>query len=208
MTGLDDLAAPDTVASSAALDVASAYHSAALLNHSRRVYIWAAAYGRQQAIPYDAELLFAAAMFHDIGLTPEFDSHTIPFEEAGGHVAQVFATGAGWPSQRRQRLGEIIVKHMWPEVHVADDPEGHLLWWATALDVVGKNIDAFSPAFRTEILRHHPRLGLADEFLACFQAQADRKTNSSAAHAIRSDLATRIAANPLDTGSEHTSNDN
>ncbi|MEU2041903.1 HD domain-containing protein [Nocardia niwae] len=39
-----------------------------MLNHSRRVYVWAAAYGRQQGIRYDAELLFAAAMFHDIGL--------------------------------------------------------------------------------------------------------------------------------------------
>ncbi|WP_227981425.1 HD domain-containing protein [Nocardia spumae] len=204
MTGSDDLATPDTVAAAAALDVASAYHSPALLNHSRRVYIWAAAHGRQQGIRYDAELLFAAAMFHDIGLVPEFDSHTVSFEEAGGHVAGVFAAGAGWPSERRQRLGEVIVRHMWPQVDVADDPEGHLLWRATTLDIVGKNIDDFSPAFRAEVLQQYPRLGLADEFIACFQAQAGRKTSSSAARAIQSGLATRMAANPLDAGSEHT----
>jgi hypothetical protein len=42
-----------------------------------------------------------------------------------------------------------------------------------------------------------PAVGPA-EFLACFQAQAVRKPESSAARAIQSDLSTRIAANPLD----------
>jgi hypothetical protein len=34
-------------------------------------------------------------MLHDIGLVKEFDSHTVPFEQAGGHVAWVFGAGAG-----------------------------------------------------------------------------------------------------------------
>lgn len=198
MIVLNDLVMPDTAASSAALEVASAYLSPALLSHSRRVYLWASAYGRQQGIRYDGELLFVAAMFHDISLVPEFDSHTVSFEEAGGHVARVFAAGAGWPSERRERLGEVIVRHMWPDVDVADDPEGHLLSRAAALDIVGKNIDDFSPAFRAEVLQQHPRLGLTDEFLACFQAQAERKTGSSAARAVQSGLSARMATNSLD----------
>jgi hypothetical protein len=203
MIVLDDLVMPDTAGSSAALEVASAYQSSALLSHSRRVYVWAAAYGRQQGIRYDAELLFVAAMFHDISLVPEFDSHTVSFEEAGGHVARVFAAGAGWPRERRERLGEVIVRHMWPDVDAADDPEGHLLSWAAALDIVGKNIDDFSPAFRAEVLQQHPRFGLTDEFLACFQSQAERKTGSSAARAVQSGLSARMAANPLDAAVEH-----
>jgi HD superfamily phosphodiesterase len=189
---------PGTAASSAASEVASAYLSPALLSHSHRVYVWAATYGTQQGIQYDAELLFAAAMFHDISLVPEFDSHTVSFEEASGHVARVFATGAGWPSERRERLGEVIVRHMWPDVDAADDPEGHLLSRAAAVDIVGKNLDDFTPAFRAEVLQHHPRLDLTPEFLTCFQSQADRKPTSSAARAIRSGLTTRIAVNPLD----------
>lgn len=189
---------PGTAASSAALEVASAYLTPALLSHSRRVYVWAAGYGTQQGIQYDAELLFAAAMFHDISLVPEFDSHTVSFEEASGHVARVFAAGAGWPSERGERLAEVIVRHMWPDVDPADDPEGHLLSRAAAVDIVGKNIDDFTPAFRAEVLRQHPRLGLSAEFLTCFQAQADRKPASSAARAIQSGLTTRIAENPLD----------
>ncbi|TKK76984.1 HD domain-containing protein [Kribbella jiaozuonensis] len=193
-----DLAIPATAASSAALEVASSYLTPALLSHSRRVYLWAAAFGEQEGIQYDAELLFAAAMFHDIALAPEFDSHTVSFEEAGGHVARVFAAGAGWPGERRERLGEVIVRHMVPDTDVTVDPEGHLISRAAALDIVGKDVDALSSAFRAEVLRDFPRLGLTDEFLACFQAQADRKTNSSAARAIRSGLADRITVNPLD----------
>jgi hypothetical protein len=87
---------------------------------------------------------------------------------------------------------------MWPDVNVADDPEGHLISRAAALDIVGKNIDDFTPAFRAEVLHEYPRLGLSDEFLTCFQAQATRKPTSSSARAIESGLPTRIAANPLD----------
>ncbi|MFC6159992.1 HD domain-containing protein [Kribbella jiaozuonensis] len=198
MITTSDLAIPATAASSAALEVASSYLTPALLSHSRRVYLWAAAFGEQEGIQYDAELLFAAAMFHDIALAPEFDSHTVSFEEAGGHVARVFAAGAGWPGERRERLGEVIVRHMVPDTDVTVDPEGHLISRAAALDIVGKDVDALSSAFRAEVLRDFPRLGLTDEFLACFQAQADRKTNSSAARAIRSGLADRITVNPLD----------
>ena len=190
---------PDTAASSAAVDVASAYLSPALLSHSHRVYLWAAGYGDQHGIRYDAELLFVAAMFHDISLAPEFDSHTVAFEEASGHVARVFTSGAGWPSERRERLGEVIVRHMWPDVDVSDDAEGHLLSRAAALDIVGKNVEDFTPAFRAEVLRQYPRLGLTTEFLACFEAQSARKPTSSAARAITSGLATRITTNPLDT---------
>lgn len=180
------------------MEVASAYLSPALLTHSRRVYLWAAALGEQQGIRYDAELLFVAAMFHDISLVPEFDSHTVSFEEAGGHVARVFAAGAGWPSSRRVRLGDVIVRHMWMDLEAADDPEGHLLSRAAALDIVGRGIDDLSPAFRDDVLQQHPRLGLAEEFLACFQAQAARKPESSAARAVQSGLSARMAANPLD----------
>ncbi|MDX6264034.1 MAG: hypothetical protein QOH84_5722 [Kribbellaceae bacterium] len=198
MIVLNDLEIPATTASAAASEIASAYQSPALQSHSHRVFVWAAAYAREHGIDYDAELLFVAAMFHDISLAPEFDNHTVSFEEAGGHIARVFAAGAGWPSARRDRLAEVIVRHMWPDVDATDDPEGHLICRAAGLDIVGKNIDDFTPEFRAEVLHQHPRLGLADEFLTCFQAQATRKPTSSAARAINSGLNTRITTNPLD----------
>ncbi|MER7000555.1 HD domain-containing protein [Streptomyces sp. NPDC000410] len=189
-------AAPGTAACAAALEVATAYCSPALLNHSVRSYVWASAYAADQGIEHDAELLYVAALLHDIGLVAEFDSHTVAFDEAGGHVAWVFGAGAGWPVERRQRLSEVIVRHMWDSVDVREDPEGHLLERATGVDISGRNADDFTAAFRAEVLARYPREGLADEFLACFRDQAARKPESSPAASVRGGLAERVLANP------------
>ena len=195
---LDDLVVPSTAAAVAALEAASAYQSPALLNHSVRAYLWAAADGMTRGIDFDPELLYVAAMFHDIGLVPVFDSHTVAFEEAGGQVARVFAAGAGWPAERRERLSEVIIRHMWPQVDLSMDPEGHLLARSTAAEIAGRNLDDWADSFKAEVLERYPRLDLPRDFLASFQAQAARKPDSSAAASIRSGLSTRMTANPLD----------
>ena len=195
---VDALPMPDSATAAAALEVATAYQSPALLNHTVRAYVWAAARGAAEGVTFDPELLYVAALFHDLGLVPVFDSHTVAFEEAGGHVAQVFAAGAGWPVERRRRLSDVIVRHMWPEVDVASDPEGYLLSRATATEIVGKGAEDYPADFRAEVLRRYPRLDLGQEFLACFEAQAARKPGSSAGAAVRSGLATRMTPNPLD----------
>jgi HD domain len=196
---LDDLVVPDTAASAAAREVASAYLSPALLNHSLRAYVWAAAHGLTRGIAFDPELLYVAALFHDLGLVPAFDSYTVSFEEAGGHVAWVFAAGAGWPAERRERLAEVIIRHMWPRVDVSVDPEGFLLARATKTEITGTDLDDFPPGFQAEVLERHPRLDISGTFLACLEAQAKRKPGSSAAASVRSGLSTRMAANPLDS---------
>jgi hypothetical protein len=168
---LDDLRIPASSAARAALEVATAYCSPALLNHSIRSYLWAAGYGTVRRIAFDTELLYVAALLHDLGLVKEFDGHLVPFEEAGGHVAWVFAAGAGWPVERRRRTAQIIVRHM---------------------------CDAVDVDLRPDVLARYPRLGLAGEFVACFQDQAARKPDSLAAKLVSRGFAARVAANPLD----------
>ncbi|MDQ0381201.1 HD domain-containing protein [Amycolatopsis thermophila] len=195
---LADVVLPDSAVCSAAVDVAETYASPALLNHSFRSYTWAAAYGTAQGLAFDPELLFVAALLHDIGLVAEFDSHTVPFEVAGGSVAWVFAAGAGWSRDRRRRVSEVVVRHMGTEVDPAQDPEGFLLARATGVDITGRNVDDFPAGFRAEVLQRYPRLGLVEEFVRCFEDQAKRKPDSSAAAAIGNDLAARMARNPLE----------
>ncbi|MGW1376342.1 HD domain-containing protein [Streptomyces sp. NPDC002446] len=195
---MDDLVIPETLACRAALEVARTYCSPALFHHSVRAYLWAAAYAKANGTAFDAELLYVSAMLHDLGLVKEFDSHTVPFEEAGGHVAWVFAAGAGWPVERRVRASEVIVRHMWDEVDAAVDPEAHLLVFSTSLDISGRSADALPADLRAEVVERYPRLGLGEEFLACFRSQAERKPDSSAAQCIREGIGARIAANPLD----------
>ena len=40
-----------------------------LFNHSRRVFLWGALQDHRRGLQPDLELLYAGAMFHDIGLT-------------------------------------------------------------------------------------------------------------------------------------------
>ncbi|MCM6773916.1 HD domain-containing protein [Nocardia sp. CDC159] len=195
---LADLTLPETNAARAAWVVAGEYCSPALLNHSVRSYVWAVALARAERIEFDAELLYVAAVLHDIGLVVEFDSHTLPFEEAGGHVAGVFAAGAGWSVQRRRRLLEIIVRHMWSEVDPAADPEGYLLEASTGVDISGRGVDRIGAGLRAEVLARWPRLDLAQEFIGRFDEQARRKPGCAAAAAVRGGIAERIRRNPLD----------
>jgi hypothetical protein len=195
---LDDLPIPETTATRSATEVLRRYAAPALVNHALRSGLWAAAYGLLHGIPYDPELLQVAALLHDLGLEEPFDSHRLPFEVAGGDLAWVFGAGAGWPADRRLRLAEVVVRHMWDDVDPALDPEGHLLERATSLDISGRRIEEWPAGLRAEVLERWPRLDLAARFTACFADQAARKPDSSAAAAVRSGLADRIAANPLD----------
>lgn len=87
--------------------------------------------------------------------------------------------------------------HMRDDVAPADDPESHLLQVATGWEVAGRRPEEFPPDARAEMLARYPRLGFGAEFLACLEDQARRKPGSAAAVSVGTDVAARIAANPL-----------
>jgi HD domain len=190
--------APDTAAAAAADQVARRYCSSALYAHSVRSYLWGLAYAEREALPFDVELFHVAAMLHDLGLTRPFDAHEMPFEAAGGQVAWVFGAAAGWPEERRNRVAQVIERHMWPTVDRHEDVEGHLLEVATGIDISGRGLELISPDRRTEVVTAWPRLDLATEFYRCFRAQADRKPASRAADLVRGGLADALRDHPLE----------
>ncbi len=195
---LRDFPAPDTPAARAALELATEYHTPSLLGHVLRSWLWAEAFARLEGRPVDRELLHVAALLHDIGTVPAFDSHTLAYEDAGGHVAAALTAGAGWPPPRRTRVHEVIVRHNWPSVDPSLDPEGHLLEIATALDISGARPEALPIDFRREVLAAHPRLDLAAEFSACVADQAARKPTTAARRLVDGGVAGKLAANPLE----------
>ncbi|MBT2470191.1 HD domain-containing protein [Streptomyces sp. ISL-66] len=188
----------DTPSGRAAREIAAEYADGALLNHSVRSYAFAAEYADRHGLSYDRELLYVSALAHDLGLTAPFDSHTLPFEEAGGHVARVLTAGLGWPAERRARAEEIIVLHMRDDVTAAEDVESHLLQVGTSADVSGLGLADFDPAFTAGLLAEYPRLGFGDAFFALVADQAVRKPQCAAAAYVAGGAKERIAANPLD----------
>ncbi|MGH1523428.1 HD domain-containing protein [Leifsonia sp. L25] len=197
---LADIAAPDTAAARAALELATEYHTPALLNHVLRSWLWAEGFATVEGLHgIDRELLYVSAVLHDIGIVPAFDNHTLAYEDAGGHVAKALTAGAGWPPARRTRAHEVVVRHNWPEVDPAFDPEGHLLEVATALDISGVRPDVLPEEFRREVVTSFPRLGLAAQFTACVTDQAERKPDTAARRIVDRGVAEKLRRNPLES---------
>ncbi len=193
------ITAPDTPAARAALRVGERYYGPSLLNHCLRSYHWAVFCAGRRRIAFDGELLYVAALLHDIGLVSEFDHHTASFELAGADVAWVFGAAAGWSDTRCAKVGDAVIAHVGPDVvSPAVDTEGHLLNIATSLDVLGIDCDQWSIAERAAVLDRYPRLGISTEIIDCFRAQAEHKPDSFPARALNQSALRRIHANPLD----------
>ena len=64
-----------------------------LFHHSARVYWWGALQGKRLGLAFDPELLYAAAMFHDIGITPHYHGSRLRFEVDGANAARDFLLG-------------------------------------------------------------------------------------------------------------------
>jgi HD superfamily phosphodiesterase len=87
-----------------------------LFNHSVRVYLFAAEQGRQQKRRFDAELLYVAAAFHDLGLIKKFSSQNERFEVDGANAARQFLSAHNVPEEQIQTVWEAIALHTTPGI--------------------------------------------------------------------------------------------
>jgi hypothetical protein len=170
---LELLTVPDTAAAREAEDVCRSVSSAALANHCFRSYAWGALLGIRDGVAWDAELLYVAAMLHDIGLTPAYDRGAC-FERDGADAARELLTALGWPAERADTAAEAIYLHM-HEVGPDDSPEALLLDLGTAVDVRGVRLGDVPTASRSFVLDRFPRLGFKEHFIELFEDQARRK---------------------------------
>ncbi|MER6240574.1 HD domain-containing protein [Streptomyces clavifer] len=187
-------------AAEAARTVCVEYADDALYHHSVRSYFFGAAWAEARGLDFDRELFFVAAMLHDLALTPPFDSHTLAFEEAGGHLARVFTAGLGWPVERRDRVADLIVLHMRDDIAPEVDVESRLLQVGTSADVSGTGLEAFGISFTDTLVSAYPRLGFARSFVRLFQDQAERKPGCAASELAAGEWAERTLSHPLDQG--------
>ena len=93
------------------------------------------------------------------------------------------------------------------EVDITKDPEGHLLELSTGMDISGRCTEQIPLDLRDDVLARYPRLGLVGEFVGYFEDQAKRKPLCTAAKFVRSGMATRMMANPLEVASTNLRSD-
>jgi HD domain len=128
-----------------------------LFNHSSRVYGFAALTGLRRGLPFDRELLYAGAMFHDMGLTPQHSSRTERFEVDGANVARDFLRAHHIAAGDIDLVWTAIALHTTPGIPVHMHPVVALLTAGVEMDVLGIAYEDFPDALRAAIVGAFPR---------------------------------------------------
>lgn len=163
------LRAPSSVLTKTAEQVAYEHLTPALLNHSYRCYAYGVALAALEGVDVDRELLFAAAMLHDTGLSrPVAD---VDFTVASARVALDVAETVGLPRAATETMRSAITLHHSPDVSRADGAVAYLMSAGAALDVIGLQSWKLPGDVLASVLRERPRLGFKDEFRRLWSAQ-------------------------------------
>lgn len=128
-----------------------------LFNHSSRVYLFGALTGERRGLAFDAELLYAAAMFHDMGLTKPYSSQDKRFEVDGANAARAFLKSHGIGEQEIDHVWTSIALHTTPGIPEFMHPVVALLTAGVEMDVLGMGYESFSDPQREAVVGAFPR---------------------------------------------------
>src|SRR6266851_4146080 len=128
-----------------------------LFNHSSRVYYWGALAGRRSRLSFDPELLYAGAMFHDMGLTRRYSSADERFEVDSANAARAFLRSHGIAQQDIDTVWTAIALHTTPGVPKHMHPVVALVTAGVEMDVLGLAYGEYSDAEREPVVRAFPR---------------------------------------------------
>lgn len=180
--GVGGLAVPEDDVSAAAWRWAQRALPRYLLAHSVRSYAWGAAIARREGWPFDAGVLWTAALFHDVGLT-RIGRNTMCFEVEGAEIARRFLVRHGMAVEAADRAAIAIILHMQPNVTLDDGVEAVLLDRATGLDVRGVGYDLVADV-RPAVTEAFPRGAFDRRFEAAIRREVDIRSDCQSARLL------------------------
>jgi len=128
-----------------------------LFHHSVRVYCWGALTGSRMGLSFDPELLYTAAMFHDIGLTAGYENSELRFEVDGANAARDFLQGQGISESDIETVWNAVALHTTPGIPQYMRPEIALVQAGAGMDVAGHGYDQFTDKQREAVTAAFPR---------------------------------------------------
>jgi hypothetical protein len=128
-----------------------------LFHHSSRVYYWGALAGKRRNLRFDPELLYAGAMFHDMGLTHQHSSAHERFEVDGANAAREFLRSHGIAQHDIDAVWTAIALHTTPGIPQHMHPVIALVTAGVEMDVLGIAYADYSDAEREAVVHAHPR---------------------------------------------------
>jgi hypothetical protein len=166
--------------------------------HSVRAYLWAAALGARDGLEPDRSVLWAAALFHDVGLT-RLARNSMCFEVEGAELARRLLERHGMAPEPADRAAIAIILHMQPGVTIADGAEALLLDRSTGLDVRGDGYELVD-AVREDVMAAFPRGDFDRRFLAAIAREASERPTCQSARLLNdTGLASWMARSPWAT---------
>jgi hypothetical protein len=169
-----------------------------LFAHSVRSWCWGAAIAEREGWSFDRQILWSAALWHDVGLT-RLPRNTMCFEVEGAEIARPFLERHGMPADAADRVAIAIILHMRPNVTLDDGVEAVLLDRATALDVRGLDFGLVDDV-RDDVARAFPRGSFDARFLAAVRREAAARPSCQSARLVGADLAGWMARSPWSSG--------
>jgi hypothetical protein len=127
-----------------------------LFQHSMRVYYWAALAGQRKGLTFDPDLLFTAAMFHDVGLTAAYKQSHLRYEVDGANAARDFLRSHGVSEADSQNIWLAIALHTTNGVSPHLFPIAALVAEGANMDLVGAGYGDFTEAQRNAVEAAYP----------------------------------------------------
>ncbi len=156
-TSISGVTIPDSKLAREATELVRDTESTLLFNHSTRVYYFAALAGKRLELSFDSELLYIGAMFHDMGLTPNYSSKSDRFEVDGANSAREFLRRQNVSPHEIDIVWTAIALHTTPGIPQYMHPVIALLTNGVQMDVLGIAYSEFSDADREAIVAAYPR---------------------------------------------------
>src|ERR1700738_3728168 len=139
-----------------------------LFDHSRRVFLFGVLQGRRRGLQPDLELLYAGAMFHDIGLTAPYRTSMLRFEVDGANAARDFLLDRGVSETDARTVWLSIALHTTPSVPEFLDPEIALVTAGVETDVLGIDREELPAEALAAVTAAHPRPNFKKRILQAF----------------------------------------
>ena len=156
---IEGIRVPDSKLAREIIELVGDTETPLLFHHSSRVFYWGALTGARRGLTFDAELLYAGAMFHDMGLTHRHSSRDERFEVDGANAARDFLRGHGISQPDIDTVWTAIALHTTPGIPQHMHPVIALVTAGVEMDVLGIAYSEFSDAEREAVVQAHPRSG-------------------------------------------------
>ncbi len=147
---------PDTKLAREITELVRDTESPLLFHHSSRVYYFGALAGKHRDLSFDPELLYAGAMFHDLG-PPRYSTAEERFEVDGANAARDFLHSHRISQADIDTVWAAIALHTTPGIPRHMHPVVALVTAGVEMDVLGLTYPEYSDAERNAVVHAHPR---------------------------------------------------